>query len=171
MESGISCSSRCSWKESFRICRVRRLRRIISETGNGKLVWRDFRLQYADLGDFCSADSKKRCTFQRTDVVLLRFPCSSACDWLCGCKRRGNFDPLWLRRVLWHLFGGGCGSAWGSESGAAEKVYGLYVAWLKAAIFFQAAVLFLILVNKDGSINLQTGNPALYETIRAALRF
>ena len=25
--------------------------------------------------------------------------------------------------------------------------------------------------NKDGSINLQTGNPALYETIRAALRF
>ena len=52
-----------------------------------------------------------------------------------------------------------------------KKVYGLYVAWLKAAIFFQAAVLFLILVNKDGSINLQTGNPALYETIRAALRF
>lgn len=72
-------------------------------------------------GIFCSADSKKRCTFQRTDVVLLRFPCSSACDWLCGCKRRGNFDSLWLRRVLWHLFGGGCGSAWGSESGAAEK--------------------------------------------------
>ena len=35
---------------------------------------------------------------------------------------------------------------------------------------FQAAVLFLILVNQDGSINLQTGNPALYETIRAALR-
>ena len=52
-----------------------------------------------------------------------------------------------------------------------KKVYGLYVAWLKAAISFQAAVLFLILVNKDGSINLQTGNPALYETIRAALRF
>ena len=52
-----------------------------------------------------------------------------------------------------------------------KKVYGLYVGWLKAAIFFQAAVLFLILVNKDGSINLQTGNPALYETIRAALRF
>ena len=52
-----------------------------------------------------------------------------------------------------------------------KKVYGLYVAWLQAAIFFQAAVLFLILVNKDGSINLQTGNPALYETIRAALRF
>ena len=52
-----------------------------------------------------------------------------------------------------------------------KKVYCLYVAWLKAAIFFQAAVLFLILVNKDGSINLQTGNPALYETIRAALRF
>ena len=52
-----------------------------------------------------------------------------------------------------------------------KKVYGLYVAWLKAAIFFQAAVLFLILVNKDGSINLQTGNPALYETIRAALQF
>lgn len=72
-------------------------------------------------GIFCSADSKKRCTFQRTDVVLLRFPCSSACDWLCGCKRRGNFDSLWLRCVLWHLFGGGCGSAWSSESGAAEK--------------------------------------------------
>ena len=52
-----------------------------------------------------------------------------------------------------------------------KKVYCLYVGWLKAAIFFQAAVLFLILVNKDGSINLQTGNPALYETIRAALRF
>lgn len=92
------------------------------KTGNGKLVWRDFRLQYADLGDFFARKTqKKRCTFQRTDVVLLRFPCSSACDWLCGCKRRGNFDPLWLRRVLWHLFGGGCGSAWGSESGAAEK--------------------------------------------------
>ena len=88
----------------------------------GKLVWRDFCLQYADLGDFFARQTqKKRCTFQRTDVVLLRFPCSSACDWLCGCKRRGNFDPLWLRRVLWHLFGGGCGSAWGSESGAAEK--------------------------------------------------
>lgn len=82
-----------------------------------------------------------------------------------------EFDPLWLRRVLWHLLAAVVAVLGAAKAARQKKVYGLYVAWLKVAIFFQAAVLFLILVNKDGSINLQTGNPALYETIRAALRF
>ena len=56
------------------------------------------------------------------------------------------------------------------NSARQKKVYGLYVAWLKAAIFFQAAVLFLILVNKDAPKSKGEPNrSALYAISPAAV--
>lgn len=49
--------------------------------------------------------------------------------------------------------------------------YGIFLIWLKAAVLFQAAFLFLVLINRDGSVNLQTGNPVLYYSIQSALRW
>lgn len=49
--------------------------------------------------------------------------------------------------------------------------YGIFMAWLKAAILFQTGFLFLILINRDGSVNLLTGNPQLYYSIQSALRW
>lgn len=52
-----------------------------------------------------------------------------------------------------------------------KAVYPVFVAWLRAALLLHGAFLFLILVNTDSSVNLLTGNPVLYYTIRAALRW
>lgn len=56
---------------------------------------------------------------------------------------------------------------WAGEKG----VYSAFLAWLKAAIVLHTSFLFLILVNTDSSVNLLSGNPSLYYTIQAALRW
>lgn len=58
------------------------------------------------------------------------------------------------------------------EGWAREKgVEGGFLLWLRAALLLHLAFLFLILVQSDGSVNLLTGNPALYYKLQAALRF
>lgn len=59
----------------------------------------------------------------------------------------------------------------GAASARKKGEYGIFTAWLRASIVFQLAFLFLILINRDGSVNLLTGNPELYYSIQAALRW
>lgn len=58
-----------------------------------------------------------------------------------------------------------------AEWAMAKGVYGAFESWLKAAVLLHAAFLFLILINTDSSVNLLSGNPVLYYTIQAAMRW
>ncbi len=64
---------------------------------------------------------KKRCTFQRTDVVLLRFLAAALVIGCVDAHGAGILIRYGCDVSFGIFFGGGCGSAWGSESGAAEK--------------------------------------------------
>lgn len=56
---------------------------------------------------------------------------------------------------------------WAREKG----IYAVFLSWLKAAAVLHTAFLFLILINTDSSVNLLLGNPSLYYTLQAALRW
>lgn len=58
-----------------------------------------------------------------------------------------------------------------ARQAAGKGVYGVFLCWLKAALLLHTAYLFLILINTDSSVNLLSGNPVLYYTIQAALRW
>lgn len=74
--------------------------------------------------------------------------------------------------VSFGLFLAAIPALFGAAAYAREKGgYSIFAAWLKAAVLFQAGFLLLMLVNRDGSVNLLTGNPQLYYSIQSALRW
>lgn len=58
-----------------------------------------------------------------------------------------------------------------SQQAAERGIYSAFVNWLKAAILLHLLFLGLILIQTEGSVTLQRGNPVLYYTIQAALRW
>lgn len=58
-----------------------------------------------------------------------------------------------------------------SQQAAERGIYSAFVNWLKAAILLHLLLLGLILIQTEGSVTLQRGNPVLYYTIQAALRW
>jgi len=58
-------------------------------------------------------------------------------------------------------------AAWAQEKG----VYRAFLIWLRAAIVLHLAFLGLLLINTDSSVNLLRGNPSLYYSIWAMLRW
>lgn len=51
-----------------------------------------------------------------------------------------------------------------------KKAEGAFLGWLRIALLLHLAFLFLVLVQKDGSVNLMNGNPVLYHRLAAMFR-
>lgn len=62
------------------------------------------------------------------------------------------------------------GLLWLSCQAQKYRVYPFFTGCLLTGLLLHMGMLFLLLINADGRINLLTGNPVLYYTIQAALR-
>ena len=114
---------------------------------------------------------KKRRDEKRAFVVYGRVRVPFGADRGGGRKRAGILIR-YSCDVSFGLFLAAIPALFGAAAYAREKGgYSVFAAWLKAAVLFQAGFLLLMLVNRDGSVNLLTGNPQLYYSIQSALRW